>query len=215
MAKTTRIPIRSGVLFSGSGRTLENIAKRIEDRTLAARIVVSISSHPNAGGIERAQRLGIPCRVIDYKEWGDEFAHEITRTLDQHDVELVLLAGFIRHYPVPDRYAGRILNIHPALLPAFGGKGFYGDRVHRAVLNAGAQFSGCTVHFVTDDYDSGPIILQRVVPVHADDTPGSLAERVFAEECIAYPEAIGLYAAGALGVNGNRVTIRRDPNTAQ
>ncbi len=207
---STSTPLRLGILFSGEGRTLENLAGRIADGTLAARIVVSISSHAGAGGIARAERLGIPCRVIDYREWGAGFADEITRTLDEAGADLILLAGFIRHYPVPARYAGRILNIHPALLPAFGGRGFYGDRVHRAVLESGARFSGCTVHLVTDEYDCGPIILQRVVPVEADDSPESLAARVFAEECIAYPEAVRLYASGALRVEGNGVTIISD-----
>ncbi len=204
-------PLRLGILFSGGGRTLENIAEGIEAGTLPARIAVSISSHAGAGGNERAERLGIPCRVIDYREWGAGFAVEITRSLDEAGVDLILLAGFIRRYPVPEQYAGRILNIHPALLPAFGGRGFYGDRVHRAVLESGAKFSGCTVHFVTDEYDSGPIILQRVVPVEADDGPDRLAARVFAEECIAYPEAIRLYAEGKLRLEGNRVTIVQDP----
>ena len=207
MQESTSTPLRLGILFSGGGRTLENIAERIADGTLEARIAVSISSHASAGGLGRAERLGIPCRVIDYREWGAGFADEITRTLDEAGVDLVLLAGFIRHYPVPARYAGRILNIHPALLPAFGGRGFYGDRVHRAVLECGARFSGCTVHFVTDEYDRGPIILQRVVPVEADDSPESLAARVFAEECLAYPDAIRLYSSGALRVEGRWVTI--------
>ena len=208
-----KTPIRLGILFSGTGRTLENIAACIEEGTLAARIVVCISSHPDAGGIERASRLGLPCRLIDYKEWGDGFAGEITRALEEHEVDLALFAGFIRHYPVPDQYAGRLLNIHPALLPAFGGKGLYGQRVHRAVLKAGAKFSGCTVHFVTDEYDRGPIILQRVVSVRDGDTPETLAGRVFAEECVAYPEAIRLYAEGSLKVEGNRVTIDPGPDT--
>lgn len=207
MGESTSTPLRLGILFSGGGRTLENIARCIENGTLAARIVVCISSHADAGGVERARRLGIPCRVVDYREAGGAFAGEITRALDEAEVDLVLLAGFIRHYPVPAQYAGRILNIHPALLPAFGGRGFYGDRVHRAVLESGAKFSGCTVHFVTEEYDCGPIVLQRIVPVEAKDTPHSLAARVFAEECIAYPEAIRLYAEGALRIEGNRVRI--------
>lgn len=209
MGESASTPVRLGVLFSGGGRTLENLAERIQDGTLSARIVVTISSHAQAGGIERAHRLGIPCRVVDYREWGSDFADEITRILDGAGVDLVLLAGFIRRYPVPEQYADRILNIHPALLPSFGGRGFYGDRVHRAVLESGAKFSGCTVHFVNDEYDSGPIILQRVVPVEANDTVETLAARVFAEECIAYPEAVRLYAEGVLRVVGNRVMIDR------
>jgi formyltetrahydrofolate-dependent phosphoribosylglycinamide formyltransferase len=201
------LPLRLGVLFSGGGRTLENLARRCLDGTLPAKVAVAISSHPEAAGIERARRLGVTCRLIDYRGAGENFSDAITRELEAAGVDLVLLAGFIRHYRVPPRFAGRVMNIHPALLPGFGGKGFYGDRVHRAVIAAGVKFSGCTVHFVTDEYDGGPIILQRVVPVAPDDTPATLAERVFAEECIAYPEAVRLYSEGRLMVEAGRVRI--------
>lgn len=200
--------LRLGVLFSGGGRTLENLARKSLAGELPGTIAIAISSHPEAGGVERARRLGLPCLVIDYKEKGEGFSAEITRALDEARVDLVLLAGFVRLYRFPHHYRGRILNIHPALLPAFGGQGFYGHKVHRAVLKSGVKFSGCTVHFVSEEYDRGPIILQRVVPVRSGDTEDTLAERVFAEECIAYPEAIGLYAEGRLQVEGGRVTIR-------
>jgi formyltetrahydrofolate-dependent phosphoribosylglycinamide formyltransferase len=201
-------PLRLAVLFSGSGRTLENLAERSRDGSLPARIVAAISSHEEAGGIERARRLEIPVVVVDYRRAGERFSAEVTRAVEDAGAELVLLGGFVRHWRLPPGYEGRVMNIHPALLPAFGGKGFYGDRVHRAVLAAGVKFSGCTVHYVTEEYDRGPIILQRVVPVVPGDTVSSLAARVFAEERIAYPEAIRLHAAGRLEVTEGRVRVR-------
>jgi phosphoribosylglycinamide formyltransferase 1 len=122
-------------------------------------------------------------------------------------VELVAMAGFLKHVLIPADFAGRVMNIHPALIPAFCGAGFYGERVHRAALEYGVKVSGCTVHFVDNHYDHGPIILQRTVPVHPDDTPQTLAARVFEQECQAYPEAIRLYAAGRLRIAGRLIVI--------
>ena len=204
-------PLRLGVLFSGGGRTLENLALRIRDGSLPASIAISISSHREAGGIARAQRLGVPCKLLDYREHAGSFSRDLAAELDAAGVQLIVLAGFIRPYRFPPHHAGRILNIHPALLPSFGGKGFYGDRVHEAVIRSGMKFSGCTVHFVTEEYDSGPIILQRIVPVLPGDTPHDLAERIFLEECIAYPAAIRLYAEGRLEVVGGKVIVREPP----
>jgi phosphoribosylglycinamide formyltransferase-1 len=209
--KTAGRPVRLGVLFSGGGRTLENLAAKCSAGEIPGSIALAISSHPESGGVDRAQKLGIPCRIADYRALGDGLSREIADLLDEAEVDLVCLAGFIRKFSVPRGREGRVLNIHPALLPAFGGRGFYGDRVHRAVLASGSRFSGCTVHYVTDDYDRGPIILQRIVPVVPGDTPETLAARVFAEECIAYPEAIRLHAAGRLRVEGGRVTLRPAP----
>ena len=202
-----RTPLRLGVLFSGGGRTLENLALKIREGSLPAEIAIAISSHREAAGIVRAQRLGIPCVVIDYRERRSSFSVDIQKELDDAGAELIVLAGFIRHYDFPPHHAGKMLNIHPALLPAFGGKGCYGEHVHEAVLSSGVKFSGCTVHFVTEEYDSGPIILQRVVPVLPGDTPETLAARVFTEECIAYPEAIRIYAEGRLEVRDGRVIL--------
>ena len=206
----TRSPLRLGVLFSGGGRTLENLHERILDGTLPARIGVAISSSSQANGVERARSRGIACKVVEPARLGDAdvFSEEITRELDASEVDLVVLGGFLKLYRFPPRYENRIVNIHPALLPAFGGKGFYGDRVHEAVLRSGVKFSGCTVHFVTAEYDEGPIILQRIVPVRPGDTVPELAARVFREECIAYPEAIRLYAENRLEVAEGRVRLR-------
>lgn len=206
-------PLRLGVLFSGGGRTLENLVERVREGSLPARIAVAISSSPDAGGVQRARRLGIPCKVINYRERKETFSEDITRALDEAGADLVCLAGFLKLYLFPPRYAGKILNIHPALLPAFGGKGYYGDRVHAAVLESGAKFSGCTVHFVTPEYDEGPIVLQRIVPVHPGDTIHDLAARVFAEECLAYPEAIRLFAEGRLAMKEGTVEVNSEVKT--
>ncbi len=204
-------PLRLGVLFSGGGRTLENLSERIREGSLGGTISISISSTAKAGGVERAKRLGVPCKVIEHSERKETFSDDITHALDEARVDLVCLAGFLKRYLFPARYDGRILNIHPSLLPAFGGKGFYGDRVHDAVLKSGAKFSGCTVHFVTTEYDEGPIVLQRIVPVRPGDTVHDLAERVFAEECLAYPEAIRLFAEDRLEVRDGKVIVRDRP----
>ena len=135
----------------------------------------------------------------------DEFSRRIFEQVRPTGADLVCLAGFLQLLPIPDDFRGRVMNIHPALIPAFCGKGFYGHRVHEAVLASGVKFSGCTVHFADNEYDHGPIISQSPVPVFADDTPDSLAARVFTEECEAYPEAIRLYAEGKLRIEGRRV----------
>ncbi len=205
-----RSPLRLGVLLSGGGRTLENFVSCIAAGSLPAEIAVVVSSHPEAFGVERARRRGLPCAVVDYRGAGAEFSQRIAAELDSARVDLVVMAGFIRRWEIPERYAGRVTNIHPALLPAFGGKGFYGDRVHRAVLASGVRFSGCTVHYVDREYDHGPIILQRVVPVLPGDTEKTLAERVFAEECIAYPEAVRSHGEGRLEVRGGKVLVREE-----
>ncbi len=198
-----------GVLISGGGRTLQNLIDRINDGSLEARIRVVVSSNPEAFGLERARRHKIPTVVINRKDFkGDEaFSQAITDELGKYELDLVVLAGFNCLYRIPERYKGRVMNIHPALIPAFCGKGYYGEKVHRAVLESGVEVTGCTVHFADNSYDHGPIILQRTVPVSKGDTPESLAERVFKEECIAYPEAIRLFQEGRLKIEGNRVRI--------
>jgi formyltetrahydrofolate-dependent phosphoribosylglycinamide formyltransferase len=204
-----RGPIRLGVLLSGSGRTLQNFCDQIDAGRLTATVEVVISSRPNAYGLTRAANLGLATRIVDRRHLAsDAFNTGITNALIDADVDLVCMAGFLSLWTIPHALAGRVMNIHPALLPDFGGKGFYGHRVHEAVLAAGCTESGCTVHFCDNQYDHGPIILQRRVPVQPDDTPDTLAARVFEQECIAYPEAIRLYAADRLSVDGNRVAIR-------
>lgn len=194
-----KVPVQLGVLLSGGGRTLQNLIDRIAQGSLPARIEVVVSSHPGTKGLDRANAAGIPAVAVPYKDYPDAkaFSAAVTEVLDRHPLDLVLMAGFIRRYLFPARYEGRVLNIHPALLPKFGGKGFWGHHVHEAVLAAGEKESGCTVHVADRRYDRGPIVLQRKVPVLPGDTPDALAERVFQAECEAYPEAI-LRVAGRL-----------------
>ena len=191
-------PVRLGVLLSGSGRTLQNLLDRIEDGSLHARIEVVISSHSGVKGLDRAAKKKIPAVTVDYKNFPSDsraFSEAVTKELDRYPVDLVIMAGFIRKYLFPKKYEGRVLNIHPALLPDFGGKGFHGEKVHEAVLKSGAKESGCTVHIADLNYDKGPIVLQKRVPVLPGDTPETLAARVFEAECEAYPEAIRRMAA--------------------
>jgi phosphoribosylglycinamide formyltransferase-1 len=204
-------PIRLAVLLSGSGTTLQNLIDRIADGRLHARIVQVISSVPEAFGLERARRAGLPIAVITRKEAGsrDEFSRRIFDLCRRADAELVCMAGFLQLITIPEDFTNRVMNIHPALIPAFCGKGFYGHKVHEAVLEYGAKVSGCTVHFADNEYDHGAIILQRAVPVLDDDTPDTLAARVFEQECEAYPEAIGLFAEGRLKIEGRGVIVVR------
>ena len=201
-------PIRLGVLLSGGGRTLLNILECIKAGELAAEVAVVIASR-DCKGVERAGGAGLDVRIVRYKEMPSAAAYsaKIVEILDAAEVDLVCLAGFLSFWEIPDSYAGRVMNIHPALLPEFGGVGMHGHHVHEAVLAAGVETSGCTVHFVNNEYDGGPIILQRHAPVLPGDSPDDLANRVFAQECIAYPEAIRLFAAGRLSIDGPRVHI--------
>src|SRR6516162_1311156 len=202
-------PIRLAVLLSGNGTTLQNLLDHIADGELAAKIVQVVSSRTDAFGIERARQAGVPTAVVNRKDCADadEFSRRIFELIRQSQADLVCMAGFLHLLPIPDDFQHRVMNIHPALLPAFGGKGLYGHHVHEAVLNAGAKVSGCTVHFADNEYDHGPIIVQRSIPVLETDTPETLAFRVFEQECAAYPEAIRLFAEGKLHVEGQRVRI--------
>jgi formyltetrahydrofolate-dependent phosphoribosylglycinamide formyltransferase len=193
------VPVRLGVLLSGGGRTLQNLIDRIADGSLSARIEGVVSSHPGVQGLERARKAGIPAATVDYKAHADVdgFSAAVSAALEAWPIDLVVMAGFIRRWVFPPKWHGRVLNIHPALLPRHGGQGMWGHKVHEAVLAAGDRESGCTVHLADHDYDRGPAILQRRVPVLPGDTADALAERVFQAECEAYPEAIRRLASGA------------------
>jgi len=210
-------PVRLGVLISGGGRTLQNLLDRSEAGTLAARVVKVVSSRADAYGLVRAQQHGVPTAVVRRKDFGsvEEFSRAITQQMEAAQVELIAMAGFLSLYRIPPRYNGRVMNIHPALLPSFGGKGFYGERVHQAVLDCGCKVSGCTVHFADNEYDHGPIIVQKAVEVREDDDAHSLADRVFQKELEAYPEAINLFAQGRLRVEGRIVKILPPPCPTQ
>ncbi len=183
-------PLSLVVLISGGGTTLQNLLDRIVAGTLHARIVHVISSKPEAYGVQRAKMAGIPTSIIERNTDPGTFSDRVFAAIRSTPAELVVLGGWLQLLKIPPDYQGRILNIHPSLLPKFGGRGMYGHHVHEAVLNADEHESGCTIHIVDDAYDNGPIILQRKVPVLNADTPESLAERVFEAECEAYPIAI-------------------------
>lgn len=190
-------PLRLAVLLSGSGRTLENLLDRIAAGRLAATVELVVSSRPAVRGVAIARRAGRPVRVmppdgLTVEAWSDEIFAACTAAA----AELVVMAGFLHLLRIPRAFAGRVVNIHPSLLPAFGGRGFHGMHVHRAVLERGCTVSGCTVHFVDDEYDHGRVILQAPVPVLPDDSAESLAARVFAAECETLPEAIARIGAG-------------------
>lgn len=202
-------PIRIAVLASAGGTTLQNFLDRIGDGRLRAEVAVVISNNADAFVLERARRASIPTAIVDRKAAAtlEVFSRRIFDHCRDAKADLVCMAGFLQLIHVPDDFLGRVLNIHPALIPAFCGKGYYGHHVHEAVLAYGAKVSGCTVHFADNEYDHGPIVLQRAVPVLDDDTPDRLAARVFAQECEAYPEAIRLFAEGKLQIEGRRVRV--------
>jgi phosphoribosylglycinamide formyltransferase-1 len=201
--------IRFAVLLSGQGTSLQNLLDRIAAGQLAGQVVLVVSNRGDAFGLERARKAGIPTAVVDRKACAsrEEFSAAIFQAVRRAKADLVCMAGFLQLLPIPPDFVDRVMNIHPALVPAFSGKGFHGSRVHQAVLEAGVKLTGCTVHFADNEYDHGPIILQRAVPVADDDTAEGLAARVFAAECEAYPEAIRLFAEGRLRVEGRRVRV--------
>jgi phosphoribosylglycinamide formyltransferase-1 len=176
---------KMAVLLSGSGRTLDNFYERIQDGTLNAEIKVVISNVKDVLGLQKAEKYGYP----NFHAVGNEAVNTI---LKDYDINLICLAGYLKLYKPPPELARSVLNIHPALIPAFCGEGFYGMRVHRAVKAKGALVSGCTVHFADNVYDEGPIVVQKCVPLEFDDTPDDIARKVFEMECIAFPEAINL-----------------------
>ena len=214
-AKTTpatqnKKPIRLGVLISGGGTTLMNILEYVKRVQLNAQVAVVISSRSTAAGVEKAKNAGLSVKIIRTKDYPDidQFSKRIEEELAAANVDLVIQGGWLCLWEIPSRYENRVMNIHPALLPSFGGKGMWGHNVHKAVLASGCKVSGCTVHFCTNEYDRGPIIVQRTCPVKDDDTPDTLAARVFQQECIAYPQAIRLFAEGKLVVEGGKVKIK-------
>ena len=197
------------VLLSGSGTTLENIFEHVERGELPVEVAVVISSRRDAFGLERARRRGVPTAVYPRRLSAslEEYTGKIFRRVRKAAAELVVLAGFMVKTGIPEDFRGRVVNVHPALLPAFGGRGCYGHHAHQRVIEHGCKVSGCTVHFADEEYDRGPIIAQRCVPVLEDDTPDSLAERVMAAEREVYPEAIRLFAEGRLRLDGRRVRV--------
>jgi formyltetrahydrofolate-dependent phosphoribosylglycinamide formyltransferase len=203
-------PIRLGVLISGGGTTLANFIEQIGAGELSAEIPLVVASRADCAGVGRAQKAGLRCEVVERRAFSGvpEFSRAVFALCRAAQVDLVTLAGFLSLIEVPTDFVYRVMNVHPALIPAFCGAGFYGHKVHEAVLARGAKVSGCTIHFADNHYDHGPIIAQTCVAVQDDDTADSLAARVFAAECRAYPEAIRLYAQGRLEIAGNRAHVR-------
>ncbi|GAA4439218.1 phosphoribosylglycinamide formyltransferase [Bremerella cremea] len=203
-------PLKIAVLISGGGTTLRNLLDAIEQDSLPLQVVQVISSSHKAKGMAYAEQGNIPYQVVtvqDHPEIAD-FSSVIFETCRQAGVELVVMGGFLKQIAVPADFENRVINIHPSLIPSFCGAGFYGIRVHTAVLEYGAKVSGCTAHFVDDHYDHGPIIAQSVVEVLTDDRPEDLAARVFEAECRLYPKTIAAIAEGRVTVSGRTVSVQ-------
>lgn len=189
---------RVAVFVSGAGRSLENLVAVSRRGELGAQVTLVVAGKTGIGALERATRLGIASVVLDpdRRLSPAEFSHDAFTAVESFRCDLVVLAGFLRLLVIPDGWLGRVMNIHPSLLPDFGGKGFYGHRVHEAVIAARRTTTGCTVHYVTNEYDAGPILLQRECAVMPGDTADALAARVFEEELLALPEAVRLHVSG-------------------
>ncbi|MEM6505183.1 MAG: phosphoribosylglycinamide formyltransferase [Planctomycetota bacterium] len=183
---------RLAIALSGGGTTLVNLCDHIEEGSLDAEIGCVIASNPTCKGIERARQRGLPVHVLPRKNYSDKhaFSNELFQLCRGDGADLLCLAGFLSLLVIPDDFTGRVLNIHPSLLPKFGGKGMHGHHVHEAVIAAGETESGCTVHLADNTYDTGPLVLQKTCAVQPDDTADTLAGRVFELECDAYPQAI-------------------------
>ena len=207
--------MRLALFASGSGTNVGAVLDAIERRQLPAEAALVVSDRPGAGALDRARVRGVPVVVVAPDDHADEatFARALLDVLATHEADTVALAGYLRKVPAPVVWAfqGRMLNVHPSLLPAFGGAGMYGRRVHEAVLAYGCRITGATVHLVDAGLDTGPVVLQQAVEVHSDDTPDTLAAAVLAAEHDLLPRALRLLAAGRLHVDGRIVTIDGDP----
>ena len=217
-------PMRLAVFASGGGSNLGAILDAIDRGELDGSVALVVADRPGIGALDRAGARGIPTRVLVPEELADPSGAAVLSELGGHEIGAIALAGYLKHVPEPvvQQYDGRMLNVHPSLLPAFGGAGMYGRRVHQAVLDRGCRVSGATVHLVDAGYDTGPIVLQGTVEVRDDDTPESLARRVLAVEHRIFPRALALLAAGRLaldrqprtGSGSARVRLLPSPSTA-
>ena len=204
-------PARIAVLISGTGRSLENLLRVCSAGELDASVGLVLADRRKIRGLEIAAQAGIQSSVIRPRDCDGaaDFSSKVFAAVEAADCATVVLAGFLRHLPIPQAWLGRVLNIHPSLLPAHGGKGYWGDHVHASVLEAGDRTSGCTVHYVDNVFDAGPIILQREVEVRPDDDVRALASRVFEQECLALPEALRQHLAGEVRFEAGAVV--REP----
>jgi len=202
--------IKLAVLASGGGTDLQSIIDASEKNEIDAKVVVVISDRENAFALERAKKHSIDACFVNPKNKNrEEHEKEVSEIIDKHNVDLIVLAGYLRMLTpyFISKYRNKIINIHPALLPFFGGKGMYGERVHKAVLDSGMKISGCSVHFVDESIDGGAIIIQKAVEVKDDDTVEILASRVLEEEHKILPEAIQLFAEKRLRIEGKKVRV--------
>lgn len=201
--------LKIAVLISGSGRTLKNFIDLAGEGKLPVEIKLVISSSAKAGGLEFAREANIPTEIYLRSKFDSDQAYgdALFAACRDAEVDYVVMAGFLKLAPVPPDFAGCVVNIHPALIPAFCGHGMYGHHVHQAVLDYGAKVTGCTVHFVNNEYDRGPIIWQQPVPVFENDTADTLAARVFEAEKEAYAHVLKLLAAGKVVIQGRQVKI--------
>jgi phosphoribosylglycinamide formyltransferase-1 len=199
------------VFASGSGSNFQALIDRVEAGDLHCTLSLCVGNNSAAFAFERAKKHGIPTRHIAPSHFPSEeaYADALCAALGEYRIDIIALAGYMKKIPrsVISAYPHKIINIHPGLLPAFGGKGLYGEKVHQAVLDYGAKVSGCTIHFVDEEYDSGPIIVQKCVPVEEGDTPDSLGARILPNEHKAYVEAVQLFAEGRLKVEGRVVHV--------
>jgi len=204
-------PLIIGVFASGRGSNFEALLQRIKEDEIPAQIGAVISNNQEAGVLRIARENDIPAYYIERGQFetGTEFCDALEEIFDRHNINFIALAGYLRKIPtrIIRRYPNRILNIHPALLPDFGGKGMYGIKVHQAVLESGATVSGATIHIVDEEYDHGPIVLQREVPVLSNDSPEILAARVLQVEHRIYAEAVQLFAEDRVILHGRTVQI--------
>jgi len=202
-------PLRVAVLISGGGSTLRNILEHCRDGKINAE-VVGVAASRKCSGLAYAAEFGVPCTVIKRGRPFDpaDFSRRMTAQLDEWQPDLIVLGGFLSLYLIPEHYTNKVINTHPALLPSFGGQGMYGDRVHEAVLSSGAQVTGCSVHLVTNEYDAGPVIAQRVEPVLENDTVETLGQRVRALERELLPRVIQMFAEGRVSIGSDgKVTV--------
>jgi phosphoribosylglycinamide formyltransferase-1 len=201
------VTARLGILISGGGTTMLNLHRYISEGRLDAEIAVVISSKSKAKGVQRARDLGYPVEVVVRRKFDSDeaFSTAINQHLVAAKIDLVCLAGFLKLYLPGPSYRGRTLNIHPSLIPAFCGHGYYGMKVHEAVWQRGCRVSGCTVHLVNDQYDEGPILVQKVVEINPEDTPEDIQKKVAEKENEAYPEAIRMMIEDRVRIENSRM----------
>lgn len=197
------------VLISGGGTTLKNLLQRSQAGQLDVDFSLVVASKKSAKGIDYASQANIDTQIISGRSFDSPEAHSqaVFAECRQRNIDLVVMGGYLEHLLIPQDFENRVINIHPSLIPAFSGKGFYGLRVHQAAIDFGVKLSGCTVHFVDNEFDHGPIIAQRTCPVLADDTPEALQRRVFALESEIFPETIDAIARGRVHIQGRQVAV--------